>query len=604
MLTCPSNSGVMPLKLLRFIVWVACLPLLLSHGCVSADWSWPALEQDRTFDEAEQGEPTGADPSIVTKGTIGEACWYEGLRKMRVRGYGLVVGLGENGSVECPREARSKVLDALYKKPEFENLRSRQNSVSIESLVDSPDTAVVLVQGEIPAGAVLGSRFDVSVSAVPGTQTTSLRGGRLLPCDARIYRMLTPVAGIAGKSLAKAAGPVLMNPFSDRADAATRSVGRVGTIMGGGKVSRDRRLRLVLYHASYSSARRIASVINARFPGPFKAADAVSPSYVDLTVPESFEHDPGRFLVLVESLYLSMKSGFVALRCRELAKEIKKPGATREAISLAWEAMGKTALTTVATLYEDDDPEVVYYAALAGLRIGDPIAVEIVARYARDVEGSHRLGAIKALSDARDMVRAERPLIALLASSDPTTRAAAYEGLLDRRSPEVRTRWLGQDSFALDIVDSGGEPMIYVKRTHSRRVVLFGLGMRCTPPLFYSHASGDLTLNADEQDDVMTIFHRSARLKLMENPTHTSFDLAELITLLGEEPPKYRGDPKGGLAVDYGSVVQLLQQLCESGAIDARFHMEQASIEELLGPAPPSGRPESDLEYIDDEYDE
>ena len=41
--------------------------------------------------------------------------YLEGLSPMRVRGFGLVAGLGENGSRDCPKNVYTQLVQMLYK---------------------------------------------------------------------------------------------------------------------------------------------------------------------------------------------------------------------------------------------------------------------------------------------------------------------------------------------------------------------------------------------------------------------------------------------------------------------------------------------------------
>src|SRR3972149_6195278 len=57
--------------------------------------------------------------SAAYRDTIGARTYYEGMRPMRVRGYGLVVGLGKNGSRDCPRPIYGRIVPSLYKHHRF-----------------------------------------------------------------------------------------------------------------------------------------------------------------------------------------------------------------------------------------------------------------------------------------------------------------------------------------------------------------------------------------------------------------------------------------------------------------------------------------------------
>ncbi len=548
--------------------------------------------------EPEQKPAAPAEPPqwIVFRDSIGEVSTYEGLRRMRVQGYGLVGGLGQNGSAECPREVRDRLISELYRQPEFQDPETLRKGIKPEHLIDGLDTAAVLVQGEIPAGAVAGNRFDVSVSAVVGTQTRSLRGGRLLSCELHVVRMLTPEAGITGQALAHASGPIFMNPFSNQPDAATKSSARVGTIIGGGVVSTDRRIRLVLTRPSYSLAMRVASTVNARFPAEPKLADPISPSFIQLTVPPEYADNPGHFMDVVRHLYLPPQASFATTRGRELAEDIVKPGAPYVDIALAWEALGKSVLPTVSKLYSHEDPTVRFYAALAGLRLGDDVAIATIAQHAADADSAMRFEAIPELGRARNLPRAARALQQLLDDGDPFVRAAAYEALLDWGGAGITSRPLGKDGFWLDLVPSSAPPLIYAKRTGARRLAIFGGNLNCVPPLFYRHPDGDLTINAYDGADRLTILRRMPYAESVGEPMTAGLDVVGLIELLARPVSRIGESQPAGLGANYETVIQALHELCDMRSIGARFLIEQQSIKELFGPSLPAGRPESEFE--------
>lgn len=564
-------------------------------GCQEWDWGLGDSES-KGGPDASGSQSRHAGTSAALRDTVGQCSWVEGMRKMHLRGYGVVVGLGTAGSTECPGAVRDQLLNEMYKRPQFARAGSGPGRLTPERMLDDPDTAVVLVEGEVPAAAVAGSHFDALVTALPGTQTTSLRGGRLFTCDLHVYRLLNVRAGITGQALARAAGPVFLNPFSDRPGAATRSPGRAGQVIGGGVLTTDRRIRLVLVNPSYSKVRAIASRINARFPESPKAAEPVSPSFAQLTIPREYAADPKHFLAVVRHLYLPKQPGFAALRARQLAEEIVQDGALYEDIALAWEGMGRTVLPTVRKLYSHPSKEVRYYAALAGLRLKDSMAVEPVADHAGDPHSAHRFEAIRALGKARDLPQAARPLRALLDDEEPAVRVAACEALLDRPDSTIASQMIGGDNFVLDVVPSTGEDLVYVKRSAARRIVVFGQNLRLQPPLFYAHPSGELALNAYAGDAAVTVVRKSSRPGCSFPTAEADFDLVKLIRLLGSDPPRRSTGTVSGLSVDYTLLVHLLHELCNTQALNAQFIMEQPSIAELFGPSRPAGRPESELE--------
>ena len=142
-------------------------------------------------------EPTkiGVDTTI---GSLAEVFSFESIP---VNGYALVGGLRGTGSAQCPPSIRSYLERyILGKLPDMD----------IEKLISSNNTAVVSVNGFIPPLASKNERFDVKVTALAGTQTTSLDGGQLWGADLTEARMF----GGTPKVSVTAEGPVFINKIT------------------------------------------------------------------------------------------------------------------------------------------------------------------------------------------------------------------------------------------------------------------------------------------------------------------------------------------------------------------------------------------------------
>jgi flagellar basal body P-ring protein FlgI len=558
----------------------------------------------------EQEDPArldlGVDPqagalaaSAAYRDTIGSYSHYEGMRAMRVRGYGLVVGLGKNGSRDCPRPIYDQLVQSLYKQHRFSTPVVGTERITPEQMINGIDTAVVLVQGEIPAGAVAEDRFDVAVMALPGTQTKSLRGGRLYTTELHVFRPTSPTTSITGKVLAKAAGPVFLNPFSD-GDSATRTTPLEGVIAGGGVTLADRRIRLVLMEPSYLRAKQIRDRINAQYAGPMLTADATSPSFIQLRVPGAFHGDTAHFLALTRALYLSQDSRFEATRARLLADEMIRPNAPHEHIALALEGLGRRSLPVLADLYAHPKAYVSFHAAAAGLRLGDHVACDTMAVHARDPAGEHRFQAIRALGQTEGMAGAAMTLRQLLHDDDPRVQVEAYEQLIARGDPIIRSTPIAGDAFVLDLIPTarsttsrGG--FVYVKRSGSHRIALFGQDLRCMPPVFYRAPDGSLTINADPGQEMLTIVRVAVSSGSVSAPIPAPTDLPSLVALMGRDADVGPDGEVLGLGLDYGAVARALYHLCEDGSVNATFRLEQPNVAELMGPPRRAGRPESEL---------
>ena len=566
---------------------------LVLTGCVGINWSFlePRRGQD---DESNRLEGTVPDitASLAYRDTVAQSARLQGMRKMRVRGYGLVVGLGDRGSAQCPPQLRRTLIQEMHKQPEFQRVGA--GHVTPEQLIDSADTAVVMVQGDIPAAAAEGARFDLYVQALPGSQTMSLEGGRLRPCQLRIYRDVSVDASVPGKPLAIAEGPIFRNPFSNREDAATRANVQQGVIIGGGTTLEARRVRLIMSRPSYRQTMAIARRINSRFTGT-KVAEAESPSYIKLRVPQEYRDDPGHFLALVRHLYVPDRTGFAEQRARALAKEILEDNALYENIALAWEGIGRPALPTIGKLYGHASKAVSFYAARTGVRLDDHLAVQALARHACDPAGQMRLPAIETLGRARGSLGFLRPLRGMLDDPDPRIRVAAYEALHERNDKIITSWRIGDDNFILDKVPFGHENLIYAKRSGDRRIAILGDGVRCERPIFYNDPGGQFTLNAEEDDATLTVFRRTPQDGIVSPPIPVDCEVDALLAMLGNRPERHENGDVGGLGVDYSAVVEALHELCRLQAINAKFMLEQETTIELFGPLARPGRPESEL---------
>lgn len=562
--------------------------LALCGGCI---WM---REDNRRRDLGVDPMAAALADSAAYRDTIGSLTYFDGLRPMRVRGYGLVVGLGRNGSRDCPRQIYDRLVESLYKQQRVTSSVVGVTTMTPEELINSLDSAVVIVEGDIPPGAMEGDAFDVAVTAVPGTETRSLRGGRLIASDLHVFRPVSDAVSITGKVLARSAGPVFVNPFMGER-AATEADPLFGIVLGGGRTSEARRLRMVLLQPSYARAQQIQDRINAFFPAGRRVADALSPSFVQMRVPDEFRGDTGHFLALVRAIYLVHDPRFEASRARMLADEIVRPGAPLGLIASAFEGLGRAALPALNDLYAHTNDDVSFHAAAAGLRLGDHVGEDTVALHARDPNCRHRFAAVRALAEAKGMAGAAMTLRQLLYDDDVRIRTSAYEGLARRGDSIVQTRSIDGDNFTLDLVPTRGSPFIYARRSGERRIALFGDGLQCRPPAFYRAPDGSLTVTAQPDDAQLTLMRVVVGTGAASEPITASLDVASLIRLLGSRADVDHEGTVTGLGLDYGTVVHALYRLAQDGTIDADFILEEPNVADLFGPPPVSGRPESEM---------
>jgi hypothetical protein len=375
---------------------------------------------------------------------------------------------------------------------------------------------------------------------------------------------------------------------------------RRGMVFSGARTEEDRPARLLLFEPSYSLARKIERRINERFGQRPPVAQAMSNSSIEVRTPPDCADDPGRFIELVSHMYLDSSPGYLARQVRELEELATNGEGDLEHIGLCWEALGANYIPNLQPLYAHRDAQVAFFAARAGSRVGDQSALIPLGEMARGaVDRTLRIMAAQELA-ASPSIGAIPYLQPLANDSDQEIRCLAYEGLLKHRHKDVRTLTFAhrmdprQTSFHLDIVESIGPPLVYVRRVKSPRVAVFGSRTPVFTPMFYAHPDNWVMMNAEtSQSDLKLLgtFRGKLSPQLTIPPR-----LADLIRTLGELPQEINPGETHGLGLQYSRVVQILSDLSEQRAIPAPVILETASLSSLLGPERRMERPVTDDE--------
>lgn len=575
------------------------MALTVPLGACRGDGSGWGLSVKRDV-PPEPPPPTAPSDGEALRDTVGAQCVLSGMTGLRVRGFGLVIGLVDRGTTECPTSLREYLIDFLTK--EFKLTEgTRLSNFHPQKMIDSPDTAVVEVVAIIPPGSPKGTLFDVAVNAVAGTQTRSLEGGLLIPCELKI---VAPDAAaerlIAGRSVARAAGAVFTNPFSSTG-ASSRSDGLLrGTVLGGGRSTEPRNIRLVLKNPSYSLARRIQQRINERFGNAPKTAEALSRGHVDLRTPPKYHDDPRHFARLATHLFLYNEPSFVERKLDLLNRLIERPTAPHEDISLAWEGIGRICVRRIQRLYTHDNRSASFHAIRAGLRLRDGTALSLMGRIAADRTNPYREQAVRELA-ASGFPHAANHLSPLLDSENQQIRIAAYEALLKLGHPAIHSRRIqsvfGPNvvNFWLDTIESAAKPLIHVRRSGEPRIALFGANTECALPLYYSHPDGWVTLNASDPEDDITLFCRTRRTNQLSEPILVPPRVRDLLVALAELPVQDETGRPRGIGLPYSQVVQVIHALTEDRSIPAPLVMQAPTMTDLFGPDTLPDRPDADI---------
>jgi flagellar P-ring protein precursor FlgI len=224
----------------------------------------------------------------AAKSRIKDIVDFEGVRDNMLVGYGIVVGL--NGTGDALR-------NAPMTKQSLEAMLERLGVNTRDANLNTKNVAAVMVTAKLPSFSASGSHMDVNVSALGDAK--SLLGGTLL---------VTPLLGADGQAYAVAQGTVQTGSISaSGASGSTVSKGvpTAGRIAGGAIVEREIAfnfdtmavLRMTLHNPDFTTAHRVADVINAKWPG---SAYAENPTIVAIKPPPG--QDMMGFITLAENL--------------------------------------------------------------------------------------------------------------------------------------------------------------------------------------------------------------------------------------------------------------------------------------------------------------
>jgi flagellar basal body P-ring protein FlgI len=480
--------------------------------------------------------------------TIGSLVEVFALDTIRVEGFALVGGLNQTGSSQCPPQIR----------PYLEKYIQRQlpKEKNVASLIESENTAVVIVGGFMPAAVSRNQRFDVKVIPAPGTQTTSLEGGTLYGSELWEAGKF----GVAFKSLASAEGPI----FIDKIDSPEANK-KIGYVLGGGKVLDEYKIGLALREPSYKMSAEIRNRINERFVTA--TARAVSSGYIELKVPPKYANRKEHFVSLVKSMYLTVSPSLTEERITGFV--IKLAGSAEKARSeIALEAIGTESIGKLKALLNSYDEEVRLRAARCILNMGNDDGLETLRNIVMDTNSAYRVEALEAITTSAGRNDAAGVARRLLREKDFEIRLAAYESL--RRLDDVAiAQKLIADNFYLEQIPQSKYRSIFVSRSGVPRIVLFGTPLFCRKNIFVQSADGNITLNAPAGQEYVTIIRKHPK-RATARPLElkSSFDLSDIIRTLCESP---LGENLRGLNASYDETISLLKQMVEKGAVDAEF---------------------------------
>lgn len=492
------------------------------------------------------------DEKISLDTHIEQLAVFPPFAPVAVNGFGITAGLWGTGSAECPANLRP-ILEK-YIRQQVPN--STPNSV--REFIDSSDTAVVEIVGQIPPMAMAGDHFDIMISAVAKTQTTSLESGQLFSADLMEIGRLVAFDQYA-KKIGTAQGQVftITDPNTNR---------QSYYVLGGGVALVNMPISLLLKQPNYYAAAAIRNRINERFGT--HTANAVSRNEVQITIPSRYRRNRTRFLSMIRLLYLSEDETLRSNRINELGSQLGQLQNAEDA-EFALEAIGRPAVSKLFELIDPKNPEESRLrAARCLLNIGESRAVLTLGEIAQDEKSLFRIAAIEALA-AGKLSDVEPIMTRLIEDTQFEVRFAAYERLVGLGSILVSRIPVGPDFF-VDLVHSKSDKIIYAYRKDNAGIVLFGSPILCNKDIFIDMKQVMINVRPDET--MMSLSRRHPGRPKLVGPVKCGFRVEDVIRTLGHTPEEdLRKISWPGLGISYSEILTILEQMCSQGIIPAQI---------------------------------
>jgi flagellar basal body P-ring protein FlgI len=490
-------------------------------------------------------------PAIDLGATIGslvEVSWPESIR---LEGYGLVGGLRGTGSAECPPQIR-----VYLEKHILTQLPGRK--INVGKFISGSDTAVVLVEGIMPAVASRNEYFDVRVTALPGTQTTSLESGWLLGTELKTVGTF----GITTKVIADARGAVFLDKIGP-----SEINKRVGYVLARGKVLDEYGVTLEFHEPDF----RTTNIVRNRLNGLFGdgTAKPVLHGRIKVTVPAKYRDQKQRFISIMKATYLTHSTEIIRERIKIF---IRKLASSQDAYAseIALEAIGNQSLGGLSVLLNVSNEQVRLRAARCMLNLGSDAGLVTLRQIAMDKGSAYQVEALESITMGARRNDAARISQRLLRDDDFHIRLAAYEQLRKLDDIAVAQERIAGNFYLEQIVQTPHKT-IFVSRSGQPRIVLFGAPIRCSDGVFVRSADGNITIDAPTGEEYVSIIRKHPQRPGVIARLKSSFEVGEIIRTLCAKPLKKGEQGRGGLGVTYADVIALLKRMCDKGAVKAEF---------------------------------
>ena len=508
-------------------LWLAVL--LIGLGTLAAI---PVRDYGRAADDfGVQDEDDKAYGTELNAPLIGEYTNFAGLNPILIEGVGLVTGLNGTGGDPAPSMHRTALL---------EDMKKRQVR-DPNKLLQSPNTALVIVRAYLPPTMTPGDTLDVEVYVPDSAVATSLAGGWLMEAYLREHAVGNGQM-LDGHVFAKAKGPILVGGAGD--GEGSNAMLRRGRVLGGAKVLRKRELAVYLKneYRSIRNTTRIADAIGKRFHhfdeyGSKKPmAVAKTDQKLVLDIHPHYKENYPRYLQVIRHIAFRETPLNQRIRMQRLHDELlTAEKADRAALQL--EAIGKDAVPILKAGLKSPLLECRFHAAMALAYMEEPEAIEVLAEAARE-ERAFRVFALAGLSTLDD-AQSHLELRKLMSEPSAETRYGAFRALwtLDKNDPFIRGVEMGIDPnddgsrersdrglWNLHVLQTDGEPMVHCTLRTRPEVVLFGADqelhvpvvLAVGPRIMVSAQAGSETVSVTKFEPNRPDERREVSLKLVD----------------------------------------------------------------------------------------
>ena len=463
------------------------------HAAVLAA-SLPAVSWGRAVDPSPDAdeEEDDTDKKYQTKietHLIGDHTQFVGLEPVVLEGVGLVRGLSGTGGDPAPSHYRSLLMEDLKK----------QGFRTPNAILESPNTALVIVRAYLSATMKKGDRLDIEVVIPESANATSLVGGELM--DVRLSdKAVVGGALKEGWEYAIGRGPVLTAGLA-AANATDPALLRKGRVLSGAVIKKERELSILLKSdfSTFRNAQRVAEAIGRRFHhfdehGIKKPlATAKTNQRLVLTVHPRYKDNYPRYLQVIRHLAFREEPVQLRVRMTRLQHDLLIPE-TASSSALQLEAIGNESIPILKKGVVAPTLESRFHSAVALAYLGDSTGLPALVESAKK-ERAFRVFALAAIATLED-AEAHLALRELMNEPSDETRYGAFRALwtLDKNDPFIRGERLGlrensdnrDHEYKLHVLQTSGPPLVHVTLRTRPEIVVFGAHQEFTSPMYVS----------------------------------------------------------------------------------------------------------------------